>query len=219
MAKKLYSLMLSEEVVRALDREAHRRGTNRSALADRLLAEALTVRTQAVRTQDILEEILSLFSEDLGLVPQFVPNTPSLSLKSMLEYRYRPTVRYEVTLSAPGEEADGFLTVFLRTQSAALLAAIGEFFTLWHALEAEWGLRSAFLLSDGKITRSLSFSENPFFEGADGTRSDEAGIADAIAAYIRILDRGLKGILAGTLDERGLRRLYREYLASSPLTV
>lgn len=219
MAKKLYSLMLSEEVVRAVDREAHLRGTNRSALIDRLLAEALTVRTHAVRTQDIFEEIFSLFSKDLGLVPQFVPNTPSLSLKSMLEYRYRPTIRYEVTLASPGEEADGYLTVLFRTQSAALLAAMDDFFTLWHTLEAEWGLRSAFLLSEGKITRSLSFSENPFFEGTDRTRSDEAGIAGAIAAYIRTLDQGLKGALSGALDERGLRLLCQRYLAETPLTV
>ena len=41
MKKTLYSLMLDEEVVREVDRMAHRLGTNRSALINQLLAEAV----------------------------------------------------------------------------------------------------------------------------------------------------------------------------------
>ena len=39
MKKSLYSLMLSDEVVREIDVAAHRLGTNRSALINRILAE------------------------------------------------------------------------------------------------------------------------------------------------------------------------------------
>ena len=39
MKKNLYSLTLSDEVVRELDALAHRMGTNRSAPVNRILAE------------------------------------------------------------------------------------------------------------------------------------------------------------------------------------
>ena len=45
MKKTLYSLMLNEEVVREIDRMAHRMGTNRSALINQILADYTSVMT------------------------------------------------------------------------------------------------------------------------------------------------------------------------------
>lgn len=224
MPKKLYSLMLSEEVVREVDREAHRRGTSRSGLVDRLLAEALSMQTCEARIQDILDAVFSLFSEDRGLVPQFTPNQPTMALKSMLEYRYRPTIRYEVTLFPPEEErAAGLLTVIFRTQSTELLEAMRAFFSCWASLEG----RRRFVFSEGRVTRDLLFTENRFCSprsakatpDSGGKKDEESSLASAIAAYIRLLDRALKGFLTGRLTEEDLSGLYRDYLSRTPVIV
>ena len=53
MKKTLYSLMLNEEVVREIDRMAHRMGTNRSALINQILADYTSVVTPERRIENI----------------------------------------------------------------------------------------------------------------------------------------------------------------------
>ena len=98
MKKTLYSLMLNDEVVREVDMMAHRMGTNRSALINQILAEYVNYTTPERRINDVLSAIETLMTPSRELVPFFSPNSYSMSLKSSLEYKYRPTVKYEVEL-------------------------------------------------------------------------------------------------------------------------
>ena len=131
MKKTLYSLMLNEEVVREIDRMAHRMGTNRSALINQILADYTSVMTPERRIESIFHEIEQLVAPARDLVPFFAPHTTSMSLKSSLEYKYRPTVKYEVALYGDKQEGLGELAVIFRTQSAALLQSMTQFFRLW----------------------------------------------------------------------------------------
>ena len=99
MKKNLYSLTLSDEVVHEVDALAHRMGTNRSALVNRILAEYVSVPTPERRWNDIFEAIEELMTPTRELVPFFSPGSSTMSLKSSLSYKYRPTVKYEVDLS------------------------------------------------------------------------------------------------------------------------
>ena len=98
MKKTLYSLMLSDEVVAEVDRLAHRLGTNRSNLINQILAEHVNLVTPERRINDIFSAIEQLMTPSRELVPFVSPNTMTMSLKSSLEYKYRPTVKYEVEL-------------------------------------------------------------------------------------------------------------------------
>ena len=120
--------MLNDEVVREVDAMAHRMGTNRSSLINQILAEYVGYTTPERRINDVLSTIQQLLSPSRELVPFFAPNSFSMSLKSSLEYKYRPTVKYEVELYRGGGESIGELTVVFRTQSAALIQAMTEFF-------------------------------------------------------------------------------------------
>ena len=60
MKKTLYSLMLSEEVVREVDALAHRLGTNRSNLINQILAEYVDLVTPERRINDVLSAIEQL---------------------------------------------------------------------------------------------------------------------------------------------------------------
>lgn len=208
MKKTLYSLMLSEEVVREVDVLAHRMGTNRSNLINQILAEYVSVTTPERRINDIFRTIEELVAPSRELVPFFSPNAPTMSLKSSLEYKYRPTVKYEVQLYRGDEEALGELSVVFRTQSAALIRAMTEFFRLWKRVEDR---RLAPLLSgevsyalyDGKFVRSIALPS------CDCTAED---IAQAISDYVTLFDSLMKARLCGRISEAEVEVRYAEAL-------
>ena len=188
MKKTLYSLMLNDEVVREVDALAHSLGTNRSNLINQILAEYVNYTTPERRINDVFSAIEQLMAPSRELVPFFAPNSFSMSLKSSLEYKYRPTVKYEVELYRGGGESIGELSVVFRTQSAALIASMTEFFRLWKRIEdlhlaAATGMKISYALYDGKFVRSLSAPEG------DCTAEDLAG---AISEYIKLFDKLMK---------------------------
>ena len=202
MKKNLYSLTLSDEVVREVDALAHRLGTNRSALVNRILSEYVSVPTPERRINDIFEAIEALVSPSRELVPFFAPNSQSMSLKSSLAYKYRPTVKYEVDLDG-GEDTLGTLNVVFRTQSAELIAALTDFFRLWARIE---NVCLAPALG-GTIACSLS----------DGRSAED--IAGAISAYVQLFDRLLKGYLSGDLSAKDVELAYRGDLRGRGLLI
>ena len=57
MKRTMYSLMLSEDVMREIDALAHRMGTNRSNLVNMILAERVEMRTPEQQINDIFSGI------------------------------------------------------------------------------------------------------------------------------------------------------------------
>lgn len=216
MKKNLYSLTLSDEVVREVDALAHRLGTNRSALVNRILAEYVSVPTRERRINDIFEAIESLVSPSRELVPFFAPNSQSMSLKSSLAYKYRPTVKYEVDLGGDDEGTMGTLNVVFRTQSADLIAALTAFFRLWARIEDAslaplLGGAIACSLYDGRFVRPLAVPRSRARSAED--------VAGAISAYVQLFDRLLKGYLDGSLSAGDVEMAYCGDLRSRTLLI
>lgn len=216
MKKTLYSLMLNEEVVREIDRMAHRMGTNRSALINQILADYTSVMTPERRIESIFHEIEQLVAPARDLVPFFAPHTTSMSLKSSLEYKYRPTVKYEVDLSNGDAQTMGTLNIVFRTQSAALISAMTSFFRLWVQIEDKClapllGSSISCALYDGRFVRPLAMPR-----GKALTADDVAG---AISAYVQLFDRLLKGYLDGSLSASDVEMAYRGDLRSRALLI
>ena len=215
MKKTLYSLMLNDEVVREVDTLAHTLGTNRSNLINQILAEYVNYTTPERRINDVLSAIEQLMAPSRELVPFFAPNTFSMSLKSSLEYKYRPTVKYEVELYRSGEESIGELSVVFRTQSAALIASMTEFFRLWKRIEdlhlaAAHGMKISYALYDGKFVRSICVPDR------DCSAEELAG---AISEYIKLFDKLMKSYLTGRLDAQEIEAAYYSYMRGAPLRI
>ena len=215
MKKTLYSLMLNEDVVREVDALAHRLGTNRSALINQILAEYVNYTTPERRINDVLSAIDQLMRPTRDLVPFFVPNASSLSLKSSLEYKYRPTVKYEVELYRGGEESIGSLSVVFRTQSAALIQGMTEFFRLWKQIEDAHlypltGARIEYALYDGKFVRSLAAPDRD-------CSTDE--LARALSEYIQLFDKLMKNYLTGRLDAHEVEAAYFSHMRSAKIHI
>ena len=215
MKKTLYSLMLNDEVVREVDALAHRMGTNRSALINQILAEYVNYTTPERRINDVLSAIEQLMSPSRDLVPFFAPNSFSMSLKSSLEYKYRPTVKYEVELYRGAGESIGELSVVFRTQSAALIEAMTDFFRLWKQIEDAHlypltGAKIDYALYDGKFVRSIAAPDH------DCT-SDE--LAGALSEYIKLFDKLLKHYLSGRLDAHEVEAAYFSHMRSAKVHI
>ena len=215
MKKTLYSLMLNDEVVREVAALAHRLGTNRSALINQILAEYVNYTTPERRINDVLSAIDQLMRPTRDLVPFFVPNASSLSLKSSLEYKYRPTVKYEVELYRGGEESIGSLSVVFRTQSAALIQAMTEFFRLWKRIEdahlyPQTGAHIEYALYDGKFVRSIAAPDRD-------CSTDE--LAAALSEYIQLFDKLMKGYLSGRLDAHEVEAAYYAHLSNTRIHI
>ena len=202
MKKNLYSLTLSDDVVREVDALAHRMGTNRSALVNQILAEYVSVPTPERRWNDIFEAIEELMTPTRELVPFFAPGSSTMSLKSSLSYKYRPTVKYEVALYGDKQEGLGELAVIFRTQSAQLLQSMTQFFRLWKQIEDAHlsGVEPDYALYDGKFVRTLSLPPDHDYTSEE--------IARAISDYVQLFDRLMKAYLAGKYTLPEIEALY-----------
>ncbi len=214
MKKTLYSLMLSDDVVREIDILAHRMGTNRSNLVNRILAEHVSIRTPEEEINDIFRALEEIILPSRDLVPFFEPNMQTMSLKSCLEYKYRPTVRYEVELySAPRHGNIGELSVMLRTQSAALIGAMAQFFSLWKQIEdtylpSRFAVRE-YALYDGKFTRSIACAKET------GTKE----LAEGISNYVQLFDSLMKRYISGTFGAEDIIARYTAALKNGDIVI
>lgn len=202
MGKNLYSLLLDDEVVAAIDRLALARGMSRSALSNAILAEYAEVLTPEERINRVFRKLDELMGDNRDIVPFLTENRQTMSLKSSLAYKYRPTIRYEVELFRAPEGDIGEISVIFRTTSAGLMEAVTAFFRLWCRLE------NAYLapLGRGEITYELS--------GGRLTRRirpkdpDPETLSKKLADYITMLDDLMKKTIRGEIDEEELEKSY-----------
>lgn len=211
MKKTLYSLMLSDEVVREIDLLAHRMGTNRSNLVNQILAERVRVRTPEQQINDIFSALHGLMSPESELVPFFEPNMPTMSLKSCLEYKYRPTVKYDVELySQPRGDKIGELVVAVRTRSDSLIAAMTGFFSAFVNVERNYlGDGREYALYDNKFVRSIVCRENVTAEA----------LANAISAYVTLFDSLMKSYIGGRITAQGMSAAYYKYISENNIII
>ena len=205
--------MLNDEVVREVDALAHRLGTNRSNLINEILAEYVNYTTPERRINDILSTIQELMQPSGDLIPFFAPHSYSLSLKSSLEYKYRPTIKYEVELYKGSGDTIGALSVLFRTQSHALIDAMTDFFRLWKSIEdahlaPRLSAKVDYALYDGKFVRTITVPDK-------NCSSDE--LASSLAEYIRLFDKMMKGWLTGRYDAHAIEAAYYSYLTNTSI--
>ena len=213
MKKSMYSLMLAEDVVREIDRLAAEKNTNRSNLINQILAEYVSLTTPEKHVQNIFEIVENYIGKIGGYMLYSQPNDMTMSIKSPLQYHYRPTIRYEVEMYRTPKQTIGQLKIIFRTQSADLLVGLTRFFKIWMQLEniyikhffsqdaIEYGIEN------GKFTRTFAVPND-----SDYT---EEQIGNAISQYIATFDEMLKDFLAGKYKTtEAIEQRYLSYLNS-----
>lgn len=182
MNKSVYSLVLSDEIVQEIDRMAYETGASRSAMINQILAEYVRYTTPEKRMREVFSAIEHML---LGSVfePQLQPSESMFSLRSALDYKYNPSVRYSVELYKNARPLLGELRVSVRSQNSALVLAMLQFFKLWTRIENKYIGRVECAMEDGRYLRKLRLTN-------ENLTNEQIG--EGIAAYINLLDSALK---------------------------
>lgn len=205
MNKSVYSLVLMDDVIKAVDREAYRLGTSRSNLINQILAQHLACETPEMRMRRIFDYLSELIGGSFRIQQQ--RSASLMTMRTSLDYKYHPTINYKVELERDPDQYIGTLRVQIRTQSQLLMNLFREFFMFRIRFEAEELAKICpheyvFSLTDECFTRKLFNS---------GLSPDKTG--EAISRYIRNLDSSLQSFLAAPSEsEPQLLRLGSEYL-------
>ena len=183
MTKSVYSLLLSDAVVQALDRQAYEMNTSRSALANQILAEHLSYVTPEKRLHDVFSAMENLLSDVYGFQLMLQPSDSMLSLRTALDYKYNPSVRYSVELHK-SDAPSGRIKAVLRSQNGDLLSVFSRFFRLWDVVEKQFCGDVQSETSDGKYVREIG--------GLRGRELSPSELGEYISGYLKLLDGSLK---------------------------
>lgn len=209
MKRSVYSLVLMDDVIRAVDEQAYRLGTSRSNLINQILAEQLSCVTPEMRMRDIFGCIEELIGGAMQVQRQ--RSASLMTMRTALAYKYRPTISYKIELDRVPAEFLGTLRVQIRTQSERLTDEFNRFFE--YRVRIERGQLAAlgyeypeWRLTDGCFSRKLL--------NVGGVSDIQAG--EAIGRYIADLDFAVKAYFAApddfVLTSIELARRYGEML-------
>lgn len=215
MKKSVYSLVLMDDVVEAIDRLAYERNTNRSNLINQILAESVNFVTPEMRMRDIFTQLENILSESCYQIMDRSSDS-MFALRSPIRYKYRPMVNYTIELFREPKDIAGRLKVSFRTSSKNFTDAIEDFFTGWISMENEYlnevhpeGVLSDF--DNAKYVRG-------FLKVSVENELNENEIAAAIGEYIKVLDKCIKFYFEHLQDEelieKMIRASYEDYLKS-----
>lgn len=209
MNKSVYSLVLADEIVQEIDRLAYETGASRSAMINQILADYLRFTTPEKRMREVFSAIEQMLLGS-AFEPQLQPSESMFSLRTALDYKYNPSVRYSVELYKNARPLLGELRVSVRSQNSALVLAMLQFFKLWTRIETSYIGRVECAMEDGRYLRKLRLS--------DESKLTNEQIGEGIAAYINLLDAALKQyfecIHEPTLAVTSVEKRYVNYIRS-----
>lgn len=215
MKKSVYSLVLMDDVVEAIDRLAYERNTNRSNLINQILAESVNFVTPEMRMRDIFTQLENILSESCYQILDRSSDS-MFALRSPIRYKYRPMVNYTIELFREPQDIVGRLKVSFRTSSRNFTDAVEDFFTRWMYMEGKYlrkvhpeGVPASF--ENSKYARG-------FLKVSDEHELSENDIAAAIGEYIKVLDKCIKFYFEHLDDEELIENMihtsYEAYLES-----
>ena len=192
MKKSVYSLVLMDDVVSAIDELAYSLHTSRSNLINQILAERVAMVTPKQHVQTIFDCLSEFLKPYAHFQIQSQADDHMYSIKSALRYKYNPTIRYSVYLGKENGKLVGQLKLISRTQSSLLFGYLDHFFRIWIAIENECQEVSWEQEEGAKWQRKLLLDH--YQEVASGMH-----LADQLCQYIKLIDDGLK-LYFGHLD-------------------
>lgn len=193
MSKSIYSLVLTDEVISLVDRMAYKNGVSRSSMIDSILAKELSYETPEMRIRRIISEMESSLSDGIFFPLQSAGSV--YSMRSAIDYKYNPSLRYSIELNREIEFDGGIgtLTVWLRSRSEELLMKLVGFFKIWEEAERRYNPDVRYFIDDDKkITRKMRLRSIP----AAGL--EKAEIGKAISNYVNHLNSAVSAYFSAS---------------------
>lgn len=198
MAKNLYSVILSEELVSLVDELAKKNNTSRSNQINNILANFFSYTTMDMQIDSILGFINNMLSKNDEF--QFLENNcdRQLSVKTSLDYKYNPSLKYSIELYKNlVNDSIGDLKIIYRISSPELRVKLERYFNYIVSFESS--------VNPTLVKTSMyeqKFIRQFYIEQDLNFTYDE--IAESITEYVNNIDRTLKKYLNDkytTLDE------------------
>lgn len=184
MKKSVYSLVLMDSVIKAADEAAYKLGTSRSNLINQILAEHLACVTPEMRMKQIFAAISEAMTAHYQIQEQ--RSDSLMTLRTSLEYRYRPVLNYKIELARSPESYLGTLRAQIRTQNPSLISIFESFFSYWTNLELR------LLPSPADKLYSYDLAPGCFSRALLNISDPDKDVSDAITSYISLLDKAIK---------------------------
>ena len=214
MKTSVYSLVLMDEVVEAVDRLAYHMQTSRSNLINQILAEKLAVTTPEMHMKDVFDSVEEILGGYQHFQIQQQAADSMISIKSVLKYKYNPTVRYAINLNRNQSESLGELRLISRSQSAFLLQSLSTFFERWSLWEQENQLPGWQLDASGRWFRTFLKVDESI---------DPSHIAIGIAHYIHVVDEGIKlqcdCLVKEQTNQEALKNHFNQFIKNQKVTI
>lgn len=194
MHRSMYSLILSNEIVSQIDELAAAQGISRSNYINQVLADHISFVTPEEQMRRIFARLTEQIEQTAASFRVGTQGSGTkLSIFGAVQYKYRPTIRYQVELSRDmGQDLVGRLKVSCRSQSRALLDAMDEFWRFWILLEQREDPAGACAQGFYKI------EPGRFVCGIlRGCCSDENALGEAVGTYIRVFHTLLQSYFTG----------------------
>ena len=208
MKRSMYSLILSDDIVAAVDALAAQKGPSRS---NQVLAKHVQCITPEQQMQRVFANLTHQMDEAFRIQEQ--GSNALLSILGSVQYKYRPTIRYRVELLRNMQQEEvGRLKISCRTQNQTLLDAMAQFFRFWVKLEQKYDANGAcaqglYQIESGCMTMALLRS---------GAATDEQ-LGEIVGNYIRMFHAvlqsyfaGIQQDISGTVLSRALEQQYAE---------
>ncbi|HAG04833.1 MAG TPA: hypothetical protein DCG28_05255 [Lachnospiraceae bacterium] len=182
MANRVYSIVLNDDVVEAIDNTAYRLGMTRSALINHILAQSVSLVTPEQRRRNIISAIRREIDRD-RLFVMLDAGDNILTVKSQFKYKYNPTIKYSIVFT--GKEGKGEIRIAMRTQNSTLIEGLDSFLHLWSGLEEKYPLpfKEGYFIAPGRYTRFFTLAKE---------NVNEEEIGDLLWQYINTFDTVMK---------------------------
>ena len=214
MNKSIYSLVLSDEIIKEIDRLAYENDTSRSNMVNQILAERVSFVTPEQKIREIFKQIEDKLIGSNRFQSLLQPSFSMYSLRSSLNYKYNPTVKYCVEMNPDRSDYIGDIRVTVRSQSDSFRLLLLQFFKLWKNIEEQYNGPVQIDADADKFVRKVYVNEQ--YEVLDNE-----SVGRSIADYIRFFDYGMKQFFDNVNNPANAisrtEDVYRSYLLTEPV--
>ncbi len=217
MSKQIYSLVLNEQVVDKIDREALIRGSNRSQIINDVLCKAFDISTPDIKMNQVMDLMTASFKELATLQMISASHGNTLQLRTSVAYKYNPKLKYVIEMSGKTGPVLAKLRIYSRTTSEAFLQSLVMYFGYLTEFEENMPMQIGHRQVGGS---GYAYEDNKFVRQFECEWMTTDVKAEAIAAYlfsyIQFLDDSMKMFFENFGDwkfiDQQMLALYRKHL-------
>ncbi len=211
MKKSVYSVVLSDDVIKKIDKLAYNNGTNRSNMINQILADYVSLTTPEKRIRTVFEQLAELLYSTETFSELAPPTSSVMSVRSALAYKYNPTVKYAIELYREPSDVQGVIKVSTRTTNSDLLTRMLNFYNIWVAIEKHYGFDGAYSYENGVFKRPIIHRTTS--NGVGFNQNIGAGML--IANYISVFDNAMKMYFEDPDNTENISKIYCDYITEN----